>query len=182
MSDYGLPIDPQVEVAARELTDAEKDTNQPWLFADGSTGGVQYGRWAKGMPYPAPYIRLDIALTALDRLSGRVTVTPAAWQRRLKFPREAGAVSQWEQCSSREATGHFERRPEYEYRPLYAHPDTAPAPSPDQIRREALREAALIAREAGYEADRNAEINIALAIADDIEALITGGDDDDSNP
>lgn len=67
-----------------------------------------------------------------DRLSGRVTVTPAAWQRRIKFPREAGAVSQWEQCSSSEATGHFERRPEYEYRPLFTAIDTAPTPSPEQ--------------------------------------------------
>lgn len=44
---------------------------------------------------------------------------PVAWQRRVKFPKAPGAKPQWEQCSASEATDQFERKPGYEYRPLY---------------------------------------------------------------
>ena len=57
--------------------------------------------------------------------------------------------------------------------------DTAPAPTPDQIRRDALRDALAVARdETTSIADGDGEIYIARRIADRIEALITGGDDD----
>lgn len=57
---------------------------------------------------------------------------PVAWQRRRKFALAsdpAGKVYQWEQCSAREATGHFEREAGYEYRALYTLP---PAPEAGQ--------------------------------------------------
>lgn len=47
---------------------------------------------------------------------------PVAWQRRIKYPSIPGDVPQWEPCPSKEATGHFERSPLHEYRPLYASP------------------------------------------------------------
>lgn len=54
---------------------------------------------------------------------------PVAWQRRYQFALASdppGKQYQWENCSHREANGHFERQPGYEYRALYSHPATSP--------------------------------------------------------
>lgn len=45
-----------------------------------------------------------------------------AWQRRQQYSDIPGFVPQWQFVSKEEATGHFDRLPGYEYRPLYTHP------------------------------------------------------------
>ena len=63
---------------------------------------------------------------------------PVAWQRRLQYSDVPGANPPWEQCSKKEATGHFEKRPGYEYRPLYAALQAQPTAStaqPDDLER-----------------------------------------------
>jgi hypothetical protein len=50
---------------------------------------------------------------------------PVAWQRRIKYPTQPGAVSPWVTCSADEATGHFERSTLHEYRCLYTSPQTS---------------------------------------------------------
>ncbi|MDZ4049265.1 MAG: hypothetical protein U1D54_03875 [Limnobacter sp.] len=43
----------------------------------------------------------------------------AGWQRRYKFPSTPGQICAWEQCSAKEATDPFEKKPAYEYRKIY---------------------------------------------------------------
>lgn len=47
---------------------------------------------------------------------------PVAWQRRQRYALRSDTVDAdpWRECSAAEATGHFERKPGYEYRPLYS--------------------------------------------------------------
>jgi hypothetical protein len=55
----------------------------------------------------------------------RTDATPVAWRRRRMWdsPSDpAGMVHLWEPCSAKEATGHFDRTPGYEYRALYTRP------------------------------------------------------------
>lgn len=47
---------------------------------------------------------------------------PVAWQRRQQYSEIPGYIPQWQFVSKEEATGHFERRPGYEYRPLFTRP------------------------------------------------------------
>lgn len=47
---------------------------------------------------------------------------PVAWQRRQKDSDVPGYIPQWQFVSKEEATGHFEKKPGYEYRPLYTRP------------------------------------------------------------
>jgi len=47
---------------------------------------------------------------------------PMAWQSRRMYADAFdwhGKIYQWKACSAQEATGHFDRTPGYEYRPLY---------------------------------------------------------------
>ena len=70
--------------------------------------------------------RIRSALTSSPaRDDGWQGMEPAAYQRRRKFPATPGEQPAWDHCSSGEATGHFERSPYHEYRPLYAAPPLA---------------------------------------------------------
>jgi hypothetical protein len=80
-------------------------------------------------------------LAEREAMQARVERPVAQWQRRLMYPEAPGAIPQWENCPAAEATGHFEKRPGYEYRPLYNLPDE-PTPDPDLVlAREAAAQA-----------------------------------------
>ncbi len=64
-------------------------------------------------------------LSALAEPAGE-TEPVAQWQRREMYPVN-GAKPEWRNCTSKEATGHFERSPQHEYRALYATPPDASA-------------------------------------------------------
>lgn len=51
---------------------------------------------------------------------------PVAWQRRQLYSDIPGYVPQWQFVLKEGATGHFEKRPGYEYRPLYSDPVSPP--------------------------------------------------------
>lgn len=75
-------------------------------------------------------IKAQAAIAALDAARGKAE--PVAWQRRHQYALASdppGRFYKWEACTYHEATNMFERRPGYEYRPLYAHP-----PAPDAAR------------------------------------------------
>lgn len=63
---------------------------------------------------------------------------PVAWQRRQQYSDIPGYVPQWQFVSKEEATGHFEKRAGYEYRPLYARPAEQAQSEKLRIAREAL--------------------------------------------
>ena len=97
-------------------------------IGDISAALTMAGKADKITEWTAPYVA---AVNAMDEQAERDTLArmePVAWQRRRKFALTsdpAGKVYQWEQCSAREATGHFEREAGCEYRALYTLP---PAP------------------------------------------------------
>ena len=69
-------IDQQVMTAAADL-DAKGKENPAWAFIDYEANAMSFGRWAKCGPNPAPYIRADIALSALHPASPLGAVTLA---------------------------------------------------------------------------------------------------------
>jgi len=58
-------IDGQVICAARDLGESGK-RNPEWAFIDYEENQMSFGRWAKCGENPAPYVRLDLALAALE--------------------------------------------------------------------------------------------------------------------
>ena len=121
------------------------------------------------------------AAVALGRLSGRVTVKADAIAREVYTAmlwaakhRDAAYLPDWVPGGNSNAQDEARRA---ESRILAAI-DTAPTPSPDQIRREALN----IIKRKSAEARKYPGASVAVTyldeVADAIEALITGGDDD----
>lgn len=92
-----------------QVTDAMVEAAAKELLAHGGFSSIP------GNNEPNALIAARAALTAAIGAGGQAV----AWQRRKLYePTE----QLWEQCSKDEATGHFERQPGYEYRPLYTHP------------------------------------------------------------
>lgn len=76
--------------------------------------------------------RIAVAHRILAALAEPPAQKPVAWQRRLQFNTAAQLMpGEWQQCPASEATGHFDRQPGYEYRPVFAAPQPAPAQDAD---------------------------------------------------
>ena len=140
-----------------------------------------------GIEEAGPYVRAD-------RLSGRVTVKAKPlqwidqWKNGMRFVADWGTPPI---CLTRDGSFYWGRgnyptveaaqaaaQADFEARILAAL-DTAPAPSPDQIRREALKEAALACQNVRikYAKSRMPE-KVSFDYEKAVLDLITGGDDD----
>lgn len=115
----GPPVDPDIHVgaqvwaAARELT--EEQRAQPnWLWHEGGKAVTCYGRWPKGAPGMAPYVRADIALrmsavAATKDVSAADPVTvPAPGTEERHFWLEAAEQHGFERTSGEEELPAFD--------------------------------------------------------------------------